>query len=112
MVPQYFIRMDEFPLNANNKLDRKSLLPPEVDILHSTFVAPTNATEKILCDAFCKVLHLEKVGIDDDFIRLGGDSVRIMQVQKFCSELELSSKIIYKYRTPRQIAFICQEKHE
>lgn len=104
MIPQYFIRMDRFPLNANNKLDRKALLPPDEESLQSTYVAPSNDIERIICEAFAKVLKLQQVGLDDDFIRLGGDSIRLMQVQNECPTLNLSSKIVYQERTPRKIA--------
>lgn len=104
MIPQYFIRMDKFPLNANNKLDRKALLPPDEESLQSTYVAPSTDTERIICEAFAKVLKLQQAGLDDDFIRIGGDSIRLMQVQNECPTLNLSSKIVYQERTPRKIA--------
>ena len=110
MIPQYFMRMDNFPLNVNNKIDRKSFPPPSENILQETYVAPANATEQLLCDAFAKILALEKVGGNDDFIRLGGDSIRLMQLQKECRSLKLSTKDLYRLRTPKRIAEYCSKR--
>jgi surfactin family lipopeptide synthetase A len=110
MIPQYFVRMEKFPLNANNKIDRKSFLPPSENVLQEFYVAPTNETEKLLCEAFAKVLALQQVGINDDFIRLGGDSIRLMQLQKECRALFLSTKDLYRLRTPKRIADYCSKR--
>ena len=103
MVPQYMVRMDAFPLNANNKVDRKSLLPPDLSAMQSPYAAPTNEVERKLCDAFAKVLHLERVGIDDDFTHLGGDSIRLMQMQQSLP-YSIPANIVLTMGTPRKIA--------
>jgi surfactin family lipopeptide synthetase A len=103
MVPQYFVHMDKFPLNANNKTDRKSLLPPDLSSLRSDYVAPKSELEKELCDAFAEVLHLDKVGIDDNFVQLGGDSIRLMQLQQTLS-VNVPTNVILNVCTPRLIA--------
>jgi len=97
------VRMDAFPLNANNKVDRKSLLPPDLSSMQSPYAAPTNEVERALCDAFAKVLHLERVGIDDDFFYLGGDSIRVMQLQQHLGMKHLTT-LVNSGRTPRKIA--------
>lgn len=108
MVPTFLVELDNFPLNANGKIDRKALVAPSRKILQESYVAPTNATELALCKAFEKNLQLEKVGIDDDFVRLGGDSIRMMKVQNECPELNVSAKMVYQLRTPRKIALELQ----
>lgn len=111
MVPQYMVKMDAFPLNANNKVDRKSLLPPDLSTMQSDYVAPTNDVERALCDAFAKVLKMERVGIDDDFTLIGGDSIRTMMLQQLFNDEYadrnwgvLSASIINLGRTPKKIA--------
>ena len=104
MVPTFLVAVDKFSLNANGKIDRQALKAPSTESLQEAYVAPTNATEVALCTAFEKILQLEKVGIDDDFVRLGGDSIRMMKVQNECPHLNLSSKMVYQLRTPRKIA--------
>lgn len=107
MIPSFFLKMDSFPLNQNGKLNRKILLPPERSSLQAEYAAPQNETERRLCEAFATALNLKRVGIDDDFFRLGGDSIRVMKVLKLCDGLPLSTKLIYLERTPRKIAGQC-----
>ena len=111
MVPVYFVKMESFPLLPNGKTDRKSLLAPTVQaegIIRPPYSAPTNSIERQLCDAFEKALSADHVGIDDDFFELGGDSIRVMQVQTLCPELPLSARMIYANRTPARIAEACK----
>lgn len=103
MVPQYMVQMEAFPLNANNKIDRKSLLPPDLSAMQSEYAAPTNEVEAALCDAFAEVLGLERVGIDDNFTLLGGDSIRLMQLQQSI-QYDVPANIVLSKGTPRKIA--------
>ena len=110
MVPAYFVRMESFPLLPSGKIDRKSLLAPTVQakgIVRPPYAEPTNHVERQLCEAFEKTLSVDRVGIDDDFFELGGDSIRVMEVQTMCSDLMLSSRMIYANRTPKKIADAC-----
>ena len=110
MVPVYFVRMDSFPLLTNGKTNRKALLAPvdqTEDIVRSPYAEPTNHVERQLCKAFEKALSVDRVGIDDDFFELGGDSIRVMEVQTMCPDLMLSSRMIYANRTPKKIAEAC-----
>ena len=110
MVPAYFVRMDSFPLFPNGKTDRKSLLAPTVQadgFIRPPYAEPTNHVERQLCEAFEKALCIDRIGIDDDFFELGGDSIRIMEVQTLCPDLALSSQMIYANRTPKKIAEAC-----
>ena len=110
MVPAYFVRMDSFPLLPNGKTDRKSLTAPSVlaeGVVRPPYVEPTNFVERQLCEAFEKALSMERVGIDDDFFELGGDSIRVMEVQTLCPDLAISSQMIYANRTPQKIAEAC-----
>jgi acyl-CoA synthetase (AMP-forming)/AMP-acid ligase II len=104
MVPDIYIHMEKFPLNRNGKLDRKALPNPEF-INQDNYVAPTNQHEKLICDAFSKVLNLEKVGINDDFFPLGGNSISAI---KLVSLLHINFDIkiadIFNLRAPRRLA--------
>ena len=111
MVPAYFVKMDSFPLLPNGKTNRKALLAPSdktESIVRPPYTAPTNDAERKLCEAFKKSLNIDHVGIDDDFFELGGDSIRVMEVQTLCPELTLSSRMIYANRTPKKIAETCE----
>ncbi len=108
MVPQYMVEMEAFPLNANNKIDRKSLLPPDLTSMQSEYVAPTNEVEKALCDAFAKVLKLERVGVNDSFAQLGGDSIRLMELLQ-TMQYDIPANIVLSKGTPRKIAEFIDE---
>ena len=110
MVPAYFVRMERFPILPSGKTDRKALLAPTIKtegIIRPPYAEPTDAIEHQLCNAFEKTLSIDRVGIDDDFFELGGDSIRVMEIQTRCPNLTLSSRVIYENRTPRKIAEAC-----
>ncbi len=78
MVPQLFVALDAFPINASGKLDRKALPEPEFET--KAFRAPTTPTQEIVAGVFADVLDLDRVGLDDDFFALGGNSLVATQV--------------------------------
>ena len=82
MVPPVLVMLDELPLTANGKVDRRALA--ELDVAspraQAEFVAPGTVVEKQLADIWCEVLGLERVGIHDDFFELGGHSLLATQV--------------------------------
>jgi amino acid adenylation domain-containing protein len=75
MVPTTFTVLDSIPLTVNGKLDRRALPEPVRVQQSSAYVAPTNATEKMLCEIWQQVLGLEQVSINEDFFKLGGHSL-------------------------------------
>ncbi|MGW0042828.1 non-ribosomal peptide synthase/polyketide synthase [Rhodococcus sp. NPDC003348] len=78
MVPAAFVMLDAFPLNASGKLDRKAL--PEPMFEAREFRAPSTPLEEIVAGVFEQVLGVERVGADDDFFELGGNSLIATQV--------------------------------
>ncbi|MCL5261004.1 MAG: amino acid adenylation domain-containing protein, partial [Gammaproteobacteria bacterium] len=86
MVPQTFVELKSFPLTVNGKLDRKALPDPEHK-LETTYTPPTSELEAKLCVIWQEVLGLEKVGINDDFFRLGGNSLLAIQAAYKMSKL-------------------------
>ncbi len=108
MIPSYFIHFEKMPLNTNGKIDKKSLTPPAFSENHAEYVPPETKTQKMLCDAFKKVLNesgnVGQIGIDDDFIALGGDSICAMNLLVKCNTLPLSVPLIFEKRTVRAIA--------
>ncbi len=77
MVPAFFIKLEQMPVTPTGKIDRKALL--EIEVEHGetdSFVAPTNPMEARLAEVCGRVLKKAKVGIDDDFFALGGNSLK------------------------------------
>ncbi|WP_039973316.1 non-ribosomal peptide synthetase, partial [Rhodococcus qingshengii] len=73
MVPSKVLVLDELPLNASGKLDRKALPSPVFEA--AEFRAPVTAVQEIVASVFGDVLGVERVGLDDDFFALGGNSL-------------------------------------
>ena len=75
MVPSYFVVIDSMPLTANGKLDRRALPKPDVARSQQGYVAPRSAFEQRLAALWEQVLHVERVGLNDNFFALGGHSL-------------------------------------
>ncbi|UNN03404.1 amino acid adenylation domain-containing protein [Rhodococcus opacus] len=78
MVPSQVMVVDALPLNPSGKLDRRALPAPSFVVRE--FRAPTTPVEEVVAGIFAEVLGLERVGLDDDFFALGGNSLVATQV--------------------------------
>ena len=81
MVPTAVVVLDTLPLTPNNKLDTRALPAPEYTDV-DRYRAPTHAVEQILAGIYAQVLGLDRVGIDDSFFDLGGDSISSMPMSR------------------------------
>jgi amino acid adenylation domain-containing protein len=80
MVPAAFVALDALPLSPNGKVDRRALPAPDCTAAEETYVAPRTAVEEVLAGMWMEVLPVERVGVDDDFFDLGGESVLVMRL--------------------------------
>ncbi|SHK85208.1 Phosphopantetheine attachment site, partial [Clostridium cavendishii DSM 21758] len=77
MIPSYFMKLENMPLNSNGKLDRKSLPSVEENIITgSVYEEPRNEIEEALVKIWEKVLGVNNIGINDNFFELGGHSLK------------------------------------
>ena len=108
MIPREFVRVTDFPRNANGKIDRRSLAPPR-KVNPSEYTPPHGALEEELCRGFAVALELERVGARDDFYELGGDSLATMVL---VTELRIPGITFHQIldgRTPEKIAAACAQ---
>ncbi|MEM8530407.1 MAG: amino acid adenylation domain-containing protein, partial [Chloroflexota bacterium] len=105
MIPAAFVVLDAVPLTTNGKINRRALPAPEHASLDlgTAYVAPQTETEERLAQIWMEVLGIERVGIDDNFFDLGGDSFKsIRVVRKFGDSMRVFD--IFKHPTIRALA--------
>lgn len=88
MIPQYFVQLVKFPHTQNGKIDRKSLPDPDFKDNKNEIVKPRNELDRKLIKIIEKMLQLERVGINNTLLELGGDSL---------TAITLSTKILSKF---------------
>ena len=81
MVPAHVVRIEARPLTAHGKLDSRALPAPDGAAANDTaFEAPRTDAERTLCEVWAEVLDVPRVGIDDNYFALGGDSILALRV--------------------------------
>ncbi len=80
MVPAAFVVLEELPLSPNGKVDRKLLPRPDWAAAAERYVAPSTAIEAQIAQIWSQILKIPRVGIDDNFFALGGNSLLALQV--------------------------------
>jgi amino acid adenylation domain-containing protein/non-ribosomal peptide synthase protein (TIGR01720 family)/FkbM family methyltransferase len=108
MVPATITLLDALPLTANGKLDRRALPAPERQV--ESWRAARTSAEEILCGVFAEVLMLERVGIDEDFFSLGGDSIMSIQLVSRARRagLELTPRDVFQHPTIEGLAAVAR----
>ena len=109
MVPAAFIFLDQMPLSPNGKVDRKALPKgklkrPDLDQM---YIAPKSNLEKKLCRIWSELLNLDRVGINDNFFDLGGNSLLGMMTVVLLEEQEkitLPIVKLFQYSTVKTLA--------
>ena len=108
MVPAQFVRLDSLPLTPNGKVDRKALPAPDRSTgLEISCVAPRTPTEEILAGIWAQILGFEKVGVEDNFFDLGGNSmmfVRMLSEINRRHQVSLGPAELFRNPTVGQIA--------
>lgn len=83
MIPSLYVTLDRLPLTPNGKVNRQALPAPQGNRMKSEgdYVAPTGNFEQSVAAIWKDILHVEQVGVDDNFFDFGGHSLQVVQVQ-------------------------------
>ncbi|MFN6530673.1 non-ribosomal peptide synthetase [Nostoc sp. ChiSLP03a] len=103
MLPSVFVQLKALPLTTNGKVDRRALPVPDGarPKLEEVYVAPRSEIERAIATVWQEVLHLEKVGVNDNFFDLGGHSLLIVQVNSKLQEvINCNISIIEIFQNP------------
>ena len=108
MIPSAFVFLDALPLTPNGKIDRKLLAAPDGTgrELKTTFIAPRTAVEQMLADVWKQTLGAGRVGIDDNYFTLGGDSIRSIRLRAgvLAQGFDFSLEQLFEHPTIRGLA--------
>ncbi|MGW3270893.1 non-ribosomal peptide synthase/polyketide synthase [Streptomyces kronopolitis] len=107
MVPAAFVALARIPRTSSGKTDRRALPePPAQPDTATGHVAPRNDTESCLAGIWAEVLGIPRVGVEDNFFALGGDSILSIQIVSRARRagLALTSKDVFRHQTVAELA--------
>jgi len=114
MVPAHLVLLDFFPLTPSGKIDSRALPVPDTAPA-SSCTAPRSLIETLLVDAYSTLLGNPRIGIDDSFFDVGGNSLQAMKlVTQLHAELaiDLDVTAIFLAPTPRQLAALLRDRFD
>ncbi|MGW0537132.1 amino acid adenylation domain-containing protein [Streptomyces sp. NPDC003032] len=106
MVPATVVALDALPLTVNGKLDRTALPAPELAVAGGRDAG--TPVEALLCEVFAEALGVDRVGADDSFFALGGDSILSMMLVSGARRagLRITARQVFEQRTPAALALV------
>jgi amino acid adenylation domain-containing protein/non-ribosomal peptide synthase protein (TIGR01720 family) len=115
MVPALFVTLAAMPLTPNGKIDRRALPAPTLDraAAERPYVAPGGRVEEALAAIWAEALGLPKVGAEDDFFALGGDSLLVIRVVSKANKagLGITTRQLFQHRTVAALARVAGTAH-
>src|SRR5580765_8101030 len=108
MLPAAMVELEGLPLTAHGKLDRTALPVPDHRATGVPFVEPETEAERLLADVWQEVLAINRVGRNDNFFHLGGDSLRSIEVRARARKrgLDVLLQEIFRRQTLRGLAAV------
>nr|WP_306352318.1 non-ribosomal peptide synthetase [Flavobacterium sp. '19STA2R22 D10 B1'] len=115
-IPSVFVKLNEFPINSNGKVDTSALAQILIaqPVNEVEKIKPRNETEQLLIDTWKDILNIENIGIDDSFFLLGGNSLKLIKLkmklhQLFNVSLSINDLFI-KNKVEEQAKLILESK--
>lgn len=114
LIPAQYIALERMPLTSNGKVDRQKLmqLRKTATLSQNQYIAPRNPFEEMLAEIWEEVLQLESIGVEDDFIAIGGNSlaaIRLIARINEAFQLDFSVNIVFEYPSIAQLAVHIEE---
>ena len=111
MQPDHWLRLDSLPLTSNGKLDEAALPLPQ---LQQDYICPATPTEQQLATFWQRLLGDVRVGRNDDFFLLGGDSIVVMQLAALLRKAgwQTHVKALMQHRSLKAMAQMLDQQHE
>lgn len=105
MIPSAFVQLEQLPVNANGKIDRKALPVPEMQDA-SAYVAPSTKEERTIAAIWQEILGVDTLSVTDNFFHLGGHSLKAIQVMaRIYRDLQIRADLKDLFRYPVLSAF-------
>ncbi|MEU1790608.1 amino acid adenylation domain-containing protein [Streptomyces sparsogenes] len=110
MVPAQIMVVEDIPLTPNGKVDRAALPAPTFQAANA-YRAPASDRERVLHEVFTEVLGGARIGVDDSFFDLGGDSIIAMQLaaRAHRAGLALTTKDVFRHKTIARLAEVAED---
>ena len=110
MIPENYIIIESLPLTVNGKVDYKKL--PKVGLINQDiYIAPSTELEIQLCEIWQEVLKLDKVGVTDDFFRVGGNSILAIKLSNVINKNGLLSVSVADIFLRKTVSEMSQHIH-
>lgn len=109
MIPAAFVWLEKMPLTPNGKIDRNVLPKPDEvrPDLDAAYIPPQTPIEEIIAGIWRRSLRVEKVGMQDNFFDLGGNSLLLMEIHaQLCGALKMDFPIVQLFEHPTIAAFV------
>lgn len=109
MAPYVYLEMDELPLTINGKIDPRRL-PAPLFRQTTTALGYLSPLEEMLLEVWQDVLNDKRIGVEDRFFQIGGDSIKAVQISSrlFEKQIHLKPKDILRHQSIRLAATLCQ----
>ncbi len=106
MVPAATMQIPCIPLNQNQKVNRRALPAPQIQVEERDYVPPVGDIETLFCDIFAGILSLDKVGATDNFFEMGGTSLMVTKViiEADKGGHHVAYRDVFDHPTPRLLA--------